>query len=807
MRHLYSAIRHLRLQPGFAFAAILTMALGIGASTAMFSLVDGVLLRPLPFPESDRLIWMQYDDSTLGGNGQETFSYANYFDFRSQNRSLSGLASYRHSGSTLITAAGAKQIDAEIVSANYFRVLGIRPALGRDFLPDEEQASAHVAMLSWDLWQRAFSGSASAIGGTINLDQQSYLVAGVMPAGFSFPIQARRPELWITLADDFHKGGLGEQRQAGALDLIGRLNPGVSIAQAHADLDVIAGNLARQYPKENTQLNRTLVQPELEHLVGDTRPALRVLFAAVSFLLLIACVNVAGLMLARVSRRRSEIAVRTALGAGRGEIVRQILTESVLLAACGGALGIGLAFWIVGALPRFAPANLPRLDHVAIDTRVLVFATLISIASGVLFGLLPAWRMSRLQPLDALRDGSRSLAGGRAQQRLHGALIVAETAIGLVLLVGSGLLIRSFLHVLRVNPGFDPHSVLTVNAALPSEYKRERKLEFYDRLRSRIAALPGVESVAAGWPLPLSGSDINIGFEIEGRPNAPGAGPTEYMAVATPGFFHALRIPVISGREFSTTDTTESGAVIIINQAFARKYFGDESPLGKRIKPGISDGSFKNQLSEIVGVVGSVKRAGLTEEAVPQYYLPWSQAVITWPTLTIRTTGDPLSITNGVRGAVAEMSRDIPVYGVKTLDDVIYRAAAEPRFQAFLLTSFAGLALALSTIGLYGVLSYMVTLRSREIGVRIALGAQRSDVLSLVVRRGLGLTILGVGIGLGASALLTEYMSKMLYGIQPFDPPTFAAVSAILLVVSLAASAGPSYRAARVDPMNVLRDQ
>jgi putative ABC transport system permease protein len=826
MRQLRFAIRQLRLSPGFAIATILTMALGIGATTAMFSLINGVLLRPLPFPQSDRLLSLDYDDSAFGGNGQQTFSYANYFDFRSQNHSLNGLASYRQDHSTLVTPAGSQRIESEVVSSNFFSVLGVRPVLGRDFLPEDDKPGARVAMLSWEAWRSSFGGSPGVIGGSISLDGESYTVAGVMPAGFMFPIQARQTSVWTTLGIDFHApaprlaatgeietvtvggdGGLGAQRQAGVLDLIGRLKPGVSIAQAHADLDVIARNLSAQYPKENLQFTRTIVQSELDHLVGDTRPALRVLFAAVSSLLLIACVNVAGLLLARASRRRSEIAIRAALGADRGDIVRQILAESVVLSICGGALGIGLAVWIVRALPGFAPANLPRMDHVAIDAPVLIFAILISIASGILFGLLPAWRMSRLQPLDAVRDGSRSLAGSRAQQRLHGALIVAETAIGLVLLIGSGLLIRSFLHVLNVNPGFDAHQVLTVSMAPTNQYKRAQTQELYDRLAPRIAALPGVDAVAAGWPLPLSGNNVNIGLEIEGRPNAPGAEPAEYMAVATPGFFHALHIPVVSGREFSASDTTESAAVIIINQAFARKYFGDENPLGKKIKPGIGDGTFKNRMSEVIGVVGSVKRAGLTEETVPQYYLPWSQCLITWPTLTIRTAGDPLSIANAVRATVAEVDREIPVYGIKTLDNVMYTAASEPRFQTFLLTAFAGLALALAAIGLYGVLSYMVAQRSREIGVRIALGAQRGDVLGLIVRRGLRLAILGIAIGLAASTLLTGYMGKMLYGIQPSDPATFAVVSVILVVVSLAASGGPAWRATRVDPMNVLRDQ
>jgi predicted permease len=368
------------------------------------------------------------------------------------------------------------------------------------------------------------------------------------------------------------------------------------------------------------------------------------------------------------------------------------------------------------------------------------------------------------------------------------------------------------VHVLNVNPGFDPHRVLTASMALPAKpYDREHRLRFYDDLVARVSTLPGVESVSAGWPLPLSENAINIGVEMEGHPNVPGAEPAEYMAVTTPGFFHTLRIPLVSGRDFTAADRKDSSAVIIINEAFARKYFAGQNPLGRKIKVGISDGIYKPGFREVVGVVGSVKRAGLTEQTIPQFYLPWSQAVITWPTLTVRTAsnfgGDPAALANALRNAVAEMDHDVPVYGVKTLDEVIYKAAATPRFQTFLLASFAGLALALAAIGLYGVLSYMVAQRSREIGVRIALGARRSDVLSLVLRRGLRLALLGIAIGLAASALLTDYMSAMLYQVQPFDPATFAIVSAILLVVSLVASGGPAYRATRVDPMNVLRDQ
>jgi len=699
-------------------------------------------------------------------------------------------------------------LDAPVVSAEFFRVLGVRPLLGRDFLPADERPGVHVAILSYALWQSAFGGARDILGRPITLDGQSHVVAGVMPAGFVFPIQNPAPSLWTTLADDA-EGDKPRTAQRGfdSLDVVARLPPGATLAQAHAELSVIARSIAAQYPDTNKPYTAAIVQPMLEHVAGDFRPALRLLFGAVILVLLIACANVAGLLLARATRRRGEIALRSALGAGRGKIIRQVLMESVLLSLCGGALGVALSSWALDALLHFVPSDLPRASQISVDGTVLVFVTAVSLLTGLLFGVVPAWRMSRLDPALALRDGGRSMTAGRGQHRLHNWLVIAETAIGLVLLVGSGLLIRSFVHVLHVDPGFDARHVLTARLTVPlARYTQPQRLQFYDRFLGKLGMLPGVQSAAAAFPLPLMRGNIGISIQIEGHPTAPGDAPSEQLAVVTPDFFRALRIPILSGRAFTPRDDSKGPPVIIINARFARKYFPGENPIGKHIKPGLSDGITPEAMREIVAVVGNVKRQSLTAEAEPIYYLPYAQAIITSPMLAIRTAGDPASLIGPLRAALANEDKDIPLYGVETLEAAASNAAAQPRFQTLLLACFAGMALLLSAIGLYAVLSYMVAQRTFEIGVRMALGAQRADVLRMIVRRGLTLALAGIAIGLAAATLLTRLMTGMLYGVEPLDPVTFAAVAAILLVVSLAASSAPAWRAAQLDPTRTLRD-
>jgi predicted permease len=810
LEDLRFTLRQLRGSPGFTITTVLTLALGIGSATAIFSLIDAVLLRPLPFPGQDRLVWVQKADQTLPAGNEEPLSYPDFFDWRARNRTLAGIACYHGDSATLTGAGEPRHLGSQVVSTEFFRVLGVHPMLGRDFRPEEEKPGTRVAILSHELWQSAFGAANDIVGRGIVLDGRSYTVVGVLPAGAGFPISTPPPAFWTTLAVDAEGDPpiATEQRGADYLRVVARLRPGATAAAARADLSVIARNIASQFPDTNKPYTAAVVMPLMEHITGDVKPALRILFGAVLLVLLIACVNVAGLLLARSYGLRAELAVRAALGAGRWAIVRQVLTEAVCLSVCGAALGVLLSSWILDAMLRYVPESLPRAGEVSVDATVLGFVTLLALATGLLFGALPAWRASRLDPAAGLRDGGRSVTAGRVQSRLDGSLVIAETAIGMVLLVGSGLLIRSFVEVLRVDPGFDPHGVLTADLNLPdSRYPRQQRIEFYRRLLPELASLPGVESVAAGWPLPLAESRVGISFAIDGRPVPAGDEPSEALSVVTPDYFRTMRIPIVSGRAFTPRDETNAPPVAIVNERFARKYFPGENPVGKHIRPGLGDGTIRQPMREIVGVVGNVKRTGLTAEADAQYYLPWEQAVIVAPTLALRTAGNTGALAGALRARVGKLDRGIPLYRVRTLEELVSRATAEPRFHTLLLTSFAAMALLLAAVGMYAVLSYMVVQRTAEIGVRMALGARRADVVGMVIRRGLKLAGAGLAIGLAASAALTGYIRSLLYRVTPLDAGTFAAVTLLLLFVCQIACALPAWRASRLDPVRTLREQ
>ncbi|HEY4356621.1 MAG TPA: ABC transporter permease [Acidobacteriaceae bacterium] len=808
-RDVKFALRQLSRNYGFALTAILTLALGIGATTAIFSLVNAVLLRPLSFPEQDRLMWLSQQDHSLPGVAPEALSYPDYFDWRAQNHSFSGIASYAGGGVTLDSNSGAQRLEAQMVSSNFFQVLGARPILGRDFRWEEEKPGNHAAMLSYPLWQSTFGGARDIAGKTIRMDDKSYTIAGVMPQGFQFPLGGPAPELWISLASDA-EGATPTTGQRGMdlLGVIGRLKDGVAPEQAKADLSVIAGNLARQYPDNNKQYTSALVEPELRHMTGDNRPALQILFGAVMLVLMIACTNVAGLLLVRGSRRSAEFALRSAIGGSRAAIIRQLLVESVTLSLCGGVAGIALAFVLLRGMVRLLPQNMPRMEAAKVDGTVLLFVVLVSVVTGLLFGILPAWRISQLSPEQALRNGSRSVAGARGQHRVHNGLVIAQTAIGLVLLVSSGLLMRSFIRILNVDPGFDSRHVLTARMRVSfDKLSHDQHLQFYDQLVARISALPGVRSASAAWPLPMSDNNASVTFAIGGRPMTKADEPNEAIGVVMPGYFETMRIPLISGRTFGEQDTTAAPPVVIINQAFARKYFPHTDPLGQHIRAEMGDDVVEHPMRQVVGVVGDVKRKGLTVASGPQYFVPFSQALITNPYLVVRTAGDPALMQGAIEQTVHSLDKSVPVYQVATMEDYVAKSAAQARFQTLLLTSFAGIALILTAIGLYGLLSYMVGQRTLEIGLRMAMGAQRSDVLRMVVRRGLILTLLGAGVGLGLTAMVTRLLSGMLYGVRPFDPMTFAAMTGLLLAVGVAASSVPASRAARLDPMKTLREQ
>jgi predicted permease len=809
LNYIRFSVRQLRKTPMFALTTILTLALGIGATTAIFSLVYAVMLKPLPFPEQSRLVWLAQEDHSTGAVIPESLSYPNYFDWRAQTHTLSGIASFRGAGVTLTGLGEAQRLNSETISSNFFQVLGVAPMLGRDLRWEEEKPGHRAVMLSYALWQSRFYGDRQIVGQLVTLDGLQYTVAGVMPKDFNVPFEGPSVDLWTSLAAEAEgPEPMTGQRGADMLELIGRLKPGVTLEQARAELNVIARNLATQYPDTNKWYTTAAIKPEVEHMVGDTRRGLQVLFGAVALVLLIACVNVAGLLLARSSRRTGEIALRGALGASRLEIVRQMLVESLLLSLLGGLAGVVLAQAILKGMIQFLPETLPRLNEVSLNGTVLAFAVGVSVLTGLLFGVLPALRISRLDPALALREGTRTVTGGRKQHRLQTWLVIGETALGLVLLVGAGLLIRSFVSVLHVDPGFDPHGVFTARISLPDNgYKHDQRIQFLEQLIPRLAALPGVTSVSAGYPLPMSGSNIGVSFTVEGHQVARGDHPSESVGLVLPAYFETMRIPLIAGRTFAAQDGAKAPPVAIVNQAFAKKYFAGVNPVGKHMRSDLGDGTLRAPDREIVGIVGDIKRQGLTTESDPEYFLPWTQAVVTIPYLCIRTSGDPANLEKVVHSTIAQMDRNVPMYRVHTLDYYVSQSAAQPRFQTLLVTGFAAMALLLTAIGLYGVLSYIVQQRSLEIALRLAMGAQRGDVLHLVLKRGMGLAAIGVAIGLVVSACLTRFIATLLYGVRPLDALTFSGVSILLLVVALIASMAPAYRAAQSDPVNTLRNQ
>jgi predicted permease len=808
LNYVSFGLRQLRKNPTFALMTILTLALGIGATTAIFSLVYAVMLKPLPFPEQDRLMWLAQEDHSSGAAMPEPLSYLDYFDWRAQNHTFTGIAAFTGANTTLTGMGEAQHLNGQTASSNLFQVLGVAPMLGRDFLWEEEKPGHRAVMLSYGLWESRFGANRQIVGQPAMLGGLQYTVVGVMPKGFNFPIQQPAVDLWTSIADDAEGASpMTEQRGADKLQIIGRLKPGVTLGQARADLGVVARNLAKQYPDTNKWYTTALVKPEFEHLVGDTRAGLRVLFGAVVLVLLIACGNVAGLLLTRSAQRSAEVALRGVLGASRMEIVRQMLVESLTLSLLGGVAGVGLARIILQGIVRFLPANMPRLNEVSLNGPVLAFAVGLSILTGLLFGVVPAVWISRLNPAAAMREGTRTVTGGRFQQRLQTGMVVGETALGLVLLVGAGLLIRSFVSVLHVDPGFDPHGVFTARIALPdNQYNHDQKIQFFDQLIPQLASLPGVKSASAGGPLPMSGNNSSVSFVVEGHPVAEADHPSEAIGLALPGYFETMRIPLIAGRVFTAQDGPKAPPVAIINQAFQKKYFPGVNPVGKHMTSDLGDGALKAPVREIVGVVGDVKRQGLTVEADPQYFLPWPQAVVPTLNLCLRTAGSPESLERAVSATIARMDPSLPVYQVHDLDFYLARSAAQPRFQTLLVTSFAGIALLLAAIGLYAVLSAIVQQRRVEIALRMAVGAQRGEVLTLVLKRGMLLAAIGVAAGLGIAAALSRFIATLLYGVEPFDPLTFAAVSILLLLVALAASLAPAYRAAQTEPMIALRN-
>jgi len=800
-------VRLLRRSPGFTAVAVTALALGIGANTAIFSVVDGVLLRPLPFPDSGRIVAVQ-PLQTQPAPSAAAGSYPDFFDWRAQSRSFSAMASRRGHGVTLTSLTPAVHLRGQMVSADFFSVLQAAPALGRGFVEDDDKPGARVVVLSHALWQSRFGSDPSIVGRAIGLDGRDHSVIGVMPAGFQFPVDEASADFWTSMAPDAEGDRpWTSNRSLHVLDVVARLKPGVSLETARAEMNGIAARLARQYPDSNRDRGQARVLPELERVVGDVRTPLLVLLAAVGCVLLIACVNVANLLLARATARHRELALRAALGAGRVRVLRQLLTESLILALAGGAAGLLLAAAGRRALLALSPDRVPRLEQIGLDPRVLVFTSGVALLTGVLFGIAPALRLSRVDLAEALKEGGRGADGGPGHNRFRGMLVVGQTATAVVLLTGAGLLLASFQRLRNVDPGFLAAGVLTFDTSLPeSRYPEDRQRRFYDDLVASVRSRPDVRAASAIFPLPLGDSHVGISFEIAGRPVAPADEPTADYRQVGPGYFETMRIPLLAGRDFTERDDAQGPPVVIVNQALARAFFPGENAVGRRIKPGVArDGEAR--MREIVGVVGNVRALGLAAAASPEFYVPYAQLSIADMTVVARVDGETSPLAADVRRLVTSLDPGVPVFHVRTLPDYVLASLQQPRFNALLLSVFAGVALLLTGVGLYGVLAYAVAVRTREIVIRLALGARRADILAMIVRRGLSLALAGVAIGLAAALAVTRALRGLLYEIAPSDPAIFLGAAAVLATVALLASGIPAWRAARIDPMKALRSE
>ncbi len=794
------ALRTLRKNPSFTLVAILTLALGIGATTAIFSVVNGVLLHPLPFRDSDRLtmVWL---DNLSEGIRQDITSYPNFVDWREQNRVFEDMAAFRPHQVNLTGEFEPERIARTAVTANFFSLVGVEPLRGRGFAVEEEQQGSHeVAVLSHGLWQRRFGGDPEVIGRTLQMNGVEFTVVGVMPAGFDFPSET---QLWVPLAPSEQ---LREARFAFWLYTLGRLRPGVSLEAAQREMDGINTQLAQEYP-EFSRFG-VFVQPVRDYLVGDVRPALLVLLGAVGFLLLIAAANVGNLLLARSAAREREIAVRTAMGASRRRLVGQLLTESLVLAFAGGILGLLVAYWGVQLLIGLSPADLPRLENVGVDATVLGFAFLVSLLTGIVFGLVPALQVSRTPLVETLREGGRGLSGGRRGQRTRRALVVGEMALALVLLIGAGLLIQSFSRLRSIDPGFRSENVLTLQLALSgSEYGEPASvLAFWEQLLERVEALPAVTSAAAASDVLLPELANSSNVTIEGRPTPPAEETIEVpIDAVTPDFFRTLGTPLLRGRDFSASDDQEATRVAIINEAMARRFWPDTDPVGQRFRYGDEDS--EGPWRTVVGVVADARRTSLEQEARPSTFLPLRQSSRSSMVVVVRTTGDPLALAGVVRREVRELAPNIPVAQVSTLEAMMGERLAQRRFSTLLLGFFSALALLLATVGVYGVIAFTVNQSTREIGIRMALGARSMDVLRLVLRQVSILVLLGIGIGVAAALALSRTLSGMLYGMSATDPGTYIGIALLLTAVALLASYLPARRATRVDPIVALRSE
>jgi putative ABC transport system permease protein len=794
------ALRALARSPGLVAVGGAALALGIGANTAIFSVVNSVLLHPLPYKDPAHLVSIEYFLPQRGMNGVVD---ADYFAWRRQNHSFQDMAAYGPGYESTLTGAGeAERLHRAKVTASFFHVLGVEPRLGRSFRPEEDRpGGTHVAVLCDALWRRRFAADPAAVGRTITLDGNPYTIVGVLPPDFEFPGNSR-----VELIVPYALAGQAIQVEQTIMfiQVVARLRPGISATAAAADLDAITQRLQASYPAGLARMMagaRAQAIPLHDRLVGNTRPALLMLLGAVGFVLLIACANVANLQLARAVAREREMAVRAALGAGRWRLARQLFTESFLLAMAGAAPGLLLAGWVVSLLRSLGPRDTPYLASAHVDLRVLLFTFAVSLLSGLLLGLAPILAGFRLSLNDSLsQSGGRSGAGARTR-RPQKALAVLEVALSLVLLVGAGLSIRSFLRLVSVAPGFDPHGVLTAQVSLPSKLYQtdDQQRAFFAQLLERVRGLPGVVSAGAAAELPLQGFTMSAPVTVEGHARAAPEAADAFLEIVTPGYFSALHIPLVAGRLLDARDTAGSPLVLVVNRAFARVFFPNENPLGRRLK------MTSDEWRIIVGVVADMKQAGLAAGVAPEAFFSLEQWATPDMALVIRSSRDPLSLVSAVRKQAAELDRNLPLYSIATMDELLSADVASQRFDASLLGAFAGLAVLLAAVGIYGVMAYAVGQRTHEIGVRMALGAEPAGVLGMVLAQGLRMALTGVVVGLVGSFALTRFMRSLLFEVSPTDPATFAGVSLALVVVALGASYIPARRATRIDPMAALR--
>jgi predicted permease len=798
------ALRVMRKNPGFAATAILTLALGIGANTAIFSVVYAVLLKPLPYPNASELVLVlaaKPPEDDLTGT-----SFPNLEDWRAQNRVFSGLAGDQAHDLTVNGRGEPFVVNTSVVTPEIFAVLQGRPLAGRTFMPEDgKQGAAPVVILSENLWRSRFGADPNIVGQAISLDKKSFTVLGIMPAGFRSPALRRNQDIWVPIVDDPLFGSWMARRGGHWLRITGRLKPGVSIAQAQAEMEAISARLAKEYPSEN-QGWTVRVLPLQSALVDDVRPALLMLLGAVGLVLLIACANIANLLLARATSRAKEMSVRIALGAARGRIIRQLLTESAALGLAGGIAGALLAYWGVRGLSSLLPEDMPAASGIRVDGLVLGFALLLSIAASFVFGLAPAIFAAGSDVQTMLREGSgRSGAGGK-RQIARTILAAAEISLAMVLLVGAGLLMRSFVALTSVSPGFDSKHLVKAEVQLPQfEYSKPQQWSaFADEFLAQIQAQPGLRDAAVAIPLPIANGFINLGFEIEGKvqPSTAKSQSADYVS-ASPEYFRVMGIPLLQGREFSRADGPSSARVAIISEAMARRYFPDENPIGKRITFGFPpDGDAPR---EIVGIVGDVRDVALRQAPDAMMYVPYAQAPFWGAVIVVRTPLSVATVGDSIRRVASRIDKDLPVTDIASMPELVDASVAQPRLQTLLLGLFSALALTLAAVGIYGVISYSVIQRTHEIGIRMSLGAQPAQVLRLVMGQGVKLALVGTAVGAAAALALSRWMRSLLFGVGPADPLTLVCVAILLVAVALLACYVPARRAMRVDPMTALR--